>query len=85
MNIFRKIMEIESSINLYEIQVTGNDAFEIVLRLALFEYSQYTSLIVELNKLRNHCLTYDEKSAFVPMYKAIYLSERKMYKNLKKY
>lgn len=80
MDIFEKIMKIESSINLYEIQVTGKDAFEIVVRLAYFEYSQYTSLIVELNKLRKRCSTYDEKLVFVPMYKAIYFSARKMYK-----
>lgn len=80
MDIQSEIMRVESSINLYQIDVTGTNAYEIVVRLAYFAYSQYITLIVELDKLRKYCLTYDEKAAFVSMYKAVYHSARKMYK-----
>lgn len=80
MDIQSEIEKIESSIILNKINVSGTEAFEIVMRFAYFEYPQYTKLIVELNKLRKQCLTYDEKAAFISMYKVIYHSARKMYK-----
>ncbi|NLB49749.1 MAG: hypothetical protein GX807_02930 [Erysipelotrichia bacterium] len=80
MDIQNEIEKIESSINIYRLNVAGKEAFEIVMRLAYFEYPQYKKLIVELNKLRKRCSTYDEKAAFVCMYQAIYHSAKKMYK-----
>lgn len=80
MDISSEIEQIESSIKLNKANVPGTEAYEIVMRFAYFEYFQYTKLIVKLNKLRKKCLTYDEKDAYVSMYKAIYHFARKMYR-----
>ena len=80
MDISIEIKKIEGSINTKKIKIFEDDIFTLAMRFAYFEYSQYNSLIVKLNRLRIKCLTYNEKAAFVPMYKAIYYSARKMYK-----
>ncbi len=80
MDIRSEIEIIESSINPNKTNIPGTEAYEIVMRVAYFEYHQYSKLIVKLNKLRKKCLTYDEKAAFVTIYKAIYHSAKKMYR-----
>lgn len=83
LNVSNEIKCIESSLNLFEINLqSGRDVFENVLRLSYFELTQYKKLIVKLNIFRKNCLSYDEKEALIPEYKSIYMSARKMYRRM---
>lgn len=84
MDIESKLRTLDKSIDEYNIDVYDSDILSIPIRLAYYEISEYSNIIVELNRLRTDCSSYVEKEQFIKKYKKVYLSQRKKYQRLLK-
>lgn len=79
-----KLKKLEDSIDTHVIDVSKYDYSEVPVVLAFYELEGYLKLIIELNRERNACKSYEEKELFLNKYKKVYLSERLMYRRILK-
>lgn len=82
MDLDRKLIELESSINECDIDLRDAKDSYIIIRLSFYELNGYSDIISELNRERFSCKSLDEKRFYVEKYKKVYLSERKMYRRI---
>lgn len=79
-----RLKDVEASVDEYNIDLYDSNYINIPMKLAYFELVEYKQLILELNRERYACQTYEEKELFVQKYKKIYLSLKKKYNRILK-
>lgn len=82
MDLDSKLKALEDSIDEHIIDVYVSDYLDMPVRLGFYELEGYWKLVLELNRQRKACQTYEEKKLFVGKYRKVYLSERKKYQRI---
>lgn len=84
MNITNEIAKINNSIDTSKITIDADECFFATMYLYHFEYNNYLSLIIKLNRMRLKVKTYEEKLSFLPYYEQVYKAQLKAYRTLLK-
>ena len=71
-DIKQKLLEIDRSVSETEIYLKYG-----LLSLAMFEIKEYTDLICEINRMRDAENEMEQRKAFIPLYKKVFLEQRK--------
>lgn len=71
-DIKRKLVEIDGAVSENEIYLKYG-----LLSLAMFEIKEYTDLICEINRMRDAENEMEQRKAFIPLYKKVFLEQRK--------
>ncbi|MBU5252563.1 hypothetical protein KQI46_11705 [Lysinibacillus capsici] len=84
MDINQELKIIESLFDFSSIKIKTENVYFFPMELTYFELSQFSDLIIKLNKERFECQSFEDKSDCLEKYKKIYLSQRKTYNRLLK-
>ncbi|WP_217492702.1 hypothetical protein, partial [Paenibacillus nuruki] len=84
MDLNNRLKLIEDSTNYYIIDFSNKDFRRLSFVFYHYEIVEYKNLIIELNRERYACDTYEAKELFIDKYRQIYLSSRKTYRRILK-